>query len=347
MFQERLRKFLLTKFPDARNASGNKEIRLRCRFCGDSSNDLKATHMYISLGGDNKPPMYICFKCTQCGVLSPEVLRSLIDCTQNGELLHELLNHNIKVIKSSRNRLGVNKTYHIRNKYLRNDELSKAKLHYINRRLGLNLTYNDIIQNKIVLNLLDLLNSNKVDKYTRYPNIVEELDDSFIGFLSMDNGFINLKNLRKPGEVSKSIDRRYTNYSIFEADDNSRRFYTIPTRCNTSSPDPIHIHIAEGPFDILSIFYNLCNGNRQQNIYTSIGGKSYLNVIKLYLIGMGIMNCVFHLYVDNDVDDFEIQCVSNLLSPIGIEVYMHRNIFPGEKDFGVKLENIREQIVRI
>jgi len=348
MFQDKLRAFLLGKFPDAHNASGNKEVALRCRFCGDSSTNLKDTHLYIYLGNDDdKPPMYNCFKCNQCGILTPDILRSLVDCNQDGDLIHELKSYNAKTIKTSKNRLRSNKTYKISNKYLRDDELSKAKLLYINRRLGLNLTYADLLQNKIVLNLLDLLNGNRIEKYTRYDNIVKELDDSFIGFLSMDNGFINLKNLHKPGVVNKYIDRRYTNYSIFEGEDNTRRHYNIPTRCNIVSPEPIKIHIAEGPFDILSIFYNLNNGNRQQNIYTSIGGKSYLNVIKLFLSGFGIMNCVFHLYVDNDVSDSEIKAISNLLSPIGIQIYMHRNIFPGEKDFGVKSEKIKDQIIRI
>jgi hypothetical protein len=347
MFQDDLREFLKRKFPDARNASGNKEIALRCRFCGDSSSDLKARHLYMSLGGENKTPLYLCFKCGEKGILTPNILRAMIDCNQDGEILHALKMHNTKAIKISKNRLSANKTYRISNGYIRNDELSKAKLYYINRRLGLNLTYNDLLRDKIVLNLGDILNYNKITKYTRYDNIVNELDDSFIGFLSIDNGFINLKNLRKPGEVNKYIDHRYTNYSIFEADDNSMRFYNIPTRCNLISPEPIKIHIAEGSFDILSIFHNLNKGNRKQNIYTSVGGRSYINVIKLFLVRMGIMNCVFHIYVDNDIPNEEIRIIRDLLNPIGIQVFIHRNVLPGEKDFGVNLERIKDQIIRI
>jgi hypothetical protein len=345
--QDNLRNFLLNKFPDAHNASGNKEVSLRCRFCGDSSTNLRATHFYVSLGSEDKPPLYFCFKCGEKGILTPDILMALVDCGQDAELLCDLRNHNTKSIRANKNRLNRNKVYRVSNKYIRNDDLSNAKLHYINKRLGLNLTFDDMIKNKIVLNLLDLLNYNHINKYTRYDNIVKELDDSFIGFLSMNNGFINLKNLRKPGTVNKYIDLRYVNYSIFESEENSRRFYTIPTKSNILSPEPIQIHIAEGPFDILSIFYNLYKGNRRQNIYTAIGGKSYLNVIKLFLSGLGIMNCIFHLYIDNDVSDYEIKPIFELLSPIGIKLFIHRNIYPGEKDFGVKLEKIKDQIVCI
>jgi hypothetical protein len=345
--RDKLRQFLLDKFPDAHKASGDREVAMRCRFCGDSSTDRKATHFYIFLGDDDKPPMYNCFKCPAHGVLTPEVLESLVNCSENRDVLLELRAHNEKAAKLSKNKLGQNKKYKIRNNYIRDDELSRAKLHYINKRLGLNLSYQDLLENKIVLNLLDLLNSNAIDKYTLYPNLVKELDDSFIGFLSMDNGFLNLKNLRKKGIVSKYIDRRYTNYSIFKDEDTSRRFYNIPIRCNLVSPIPIQIHIAEGPFDILSIFYNLYGANRQQNIYTSAGGKGYFNVVKLYLTGLGIMNCIFHIYVDNDVPNDEIRLISELLSPLGIQVFIHRNMYPGEKDYGVRIEKIKDYIIRL
>jgi len=350
MFADKLRDFLLRKFNDGRTASGQAEVAIRCRFCGDSQSDHNARHLYISLGDEvnNVPPMYYCFKCSTKGILTPDVLMSLVDCSKDGEMICDLRDNNTKTVKLSKNRMRKNKTYKVYNNYIRKDKLSEAKLFYINKRLGLDLTYSDLLENKIVLNLLDLLNSNKIKEYTMYDNIVKELDDSFLGFLSMDNGFINLKNLRKKGCVSKFIDRRYTNYSIFKDSlNNSRRFYSIPTKCNLMSLVPIKIHIAEGPFDILSIFYNLNNGNREQNIYMSIGGRSYLNVINLILSGMGIINCELHLYMDNDVPEEQIKAVADLVTPIGIKVYLHRNVFPNEKDFGVKLENIKDQITRI
>ena len=348
MFQDKLRGFLKNKFPDARDASGNKEIAMRCRFCGDSQGNKSARHLYISLGTDQAPPMFKCFKCNESGILSAKILQGLVDCSDNGEFLAEFRNNNMKVIKTSKNVMKNRQAYRIFNTFVSNSDISNAKLHYINKRLGLQLTFNDILENKIVLNLKDLLASNRVDKFTRYPNIIDELNDCFIGFLSMDNGFINMKNLvYKKQELSKSINLRYVNYSIFDNQDNARRYYTIPTKSNIASMEPIHIHIAEGPFDILSIFYNLRGANRVQNIYSSIGGKSYLNLVKLYIKEMGLMNVVFHIYVDNDISDDEIKHIADLLRPLGIVVYLHRNMYPGEKDFGVSKDKIKEQIIKI
>ena len=56
-------------------------------------------------------------------------------------------------------------------------------------------------------------------------------------------------------------------------------YYVIPTKVDTLSTNIIKIHIAEGPFDILSIFTNLCNCNMESNIYihrnTMKGQKDY------------------------------------------------------------------------
>lgn len=349
MFSDELRTFLKSKFPDARDASGHTEIAIRCRICGDSQHDMSARHLYISLGTKDAPPMYHCKKCNSSGKLTAEVLRSFVDCSDDGEFLSVLRNKNAKLAKFSNNKIKNRRVYRVYNKFIDDTKLSQAKLYYINKRLGLNLTYTDLMEDKIVLNLLDLLNRNNIKEYTRYPNIVSELNDCFIGFLSMDNGFVNMKNLvYGKRELTKSINIRYVNYSIFQSEDNSRRYYTIPSKCNLCTPQPIDIHIAEGGFDILSIFYNLRGANRIQNIYTSIGGKSYRNLIELYLREFGLMNVRFHIYVDNDIDlEPLMYYIKTALVPLGLEVYIHKNSYPGEKDFGVSLDKIKEEIISV
>ena len=46
---DRLRKFLLNKFPNAHIAAGGKEVVIRCPFCGDSQKDMRDAHFYIGL----------------------------------------------------------------------------------------------------------------------------------------------------------------------------------------------------------------------------------------------------------------------------------------------------------
>jgi len=64
-------------YPDAKPASGNREIVVRCPYCGDSDNKRHA-HFYISVPESDKDlPRYDCKKCPQCGILTDEVLRKL------------------------------------------------------------------------------------------------------------------------------------------------------------------------------------------------------------------------------------------------------------------------------
>ena len=55
------------------------------------------------------------------------------------------------------------------------------------------------------------------------------------------------------------------NYNLFSPDQlaGTSKYYIIPNAIDTIKL--VKIHIAEGPFDILSIFYNLNNGNKYNN----------------------------------------------------------------------------------
>lgn len=345
MFKERLKEFILSTFPEAKVVSGGREINCRCRLCGDSA-DPKKKHFYIGLGADDEPSFFDCKKCGESGMLSAKILRKLSIYNDGGMNL-ELESFNRDIMKLPKNRIMKNRmTYQIYNNYISESPLSDAKLIYINKRLGQDLTFKDLMENKIVINIYDLLTANNVQKCTRYENVMHDLNESFIGFVSMDNAFVNMRNLR-PGKVCKYVDFRYVNYNIFEKVDNSKRCYVIPSECNFLDPTPIKIHIGEGAFDILSVFFNLREQNRYQNIYTSIGGKAYLNIIKLFIQDLGIINCEFHIYIDNDIDDYTIYNITDIILPLGIPLYLHRNMCIGEKDFGVPINRIIEQITKL
>ena len=125
------------------------------------------------------------------------------------------------------------------------------------------------------------------------------------------------------------------------------RYYCIPTQCNLLSNEPIHIRIGEGCFDILSILYNLNNNNRYNNIYIASNGKGYYNVIKVLLENFNLINIIIHLYPDNDVSQYELQYFIDKIKNIGINVYIHRNSYPGEKDFGVPINKIQESVYKV
>ena len=194
---------------------------------------------------------------------------------------------------------------------------------------------------------MDLLEENKIQKFTREHNVLNDLDREFIGFLSKDNAFLNMRRTCPEGRVYSSIDKRYVNYKIFEKMDTTQRFYTIPTIINLNSPERIKLHIAEGPFDILSIYLN-CR-RMEPGIYTSIAGSNYIGLILYFLIEMKLPYIELHLYPDNDklgsMD--RMKSIARKIPDRSIPIYIHKNNFEGEKDFGVPLNRIMENTMRI
>lgn len=337
-----LHDYLLNRFEDARPCSGGKEISMRCRFCGDSQTDKTARHLYIKTSGDT--PFYNCFKCGSKGVLTPDILKQFIPTYDDDDLavFSELNSHMGKLYKKMKNTINKRtRKYNIMNPWYM--EQDQGKIDYVNDRLGIVIP--NPIMDKIVPNLLYMLNFNGINKYTRSPDIAYELSCASIGFLSMDNSHVVLKNLYyKQGAINPSIDNRYNLYTIHEE---GVSFYTIPTVVNLTNPDTVDIHVAEGPFDILSICYNTCGGIKMNKIYTAACGKGYENVIRMYLLDYNIMNARFHVYLDNDVEDSILYRISILIQNLGMELYIHRNTFQGEKDYGVDKNHIIDSVQRV
>ena len=334
--------FLLKHLPNAREASGGTEINCQCIYHDDHSR-----HMYISIPiGDGNHSSYYCQKCQAKGIVTPS---KLSEWNMYSDELADILMTNNKTVVSKVGKVDKRKTYILRNNYIKDDKLSKAKLGYINNRLGTNLTYEDCMRLKICLNLNDLLKANKITKVTRNENIVNELDVNFVGFISLDNAFVNLRRIVPEGRVYQSIDKRYVNYSIFGKTDSKERFYTIPVTIDLCQR--INLHIAEGPFDILSVYLNL--RNQEPGIYTCIAGNNYLGIIEHFLVTMRLFHINIHIYPDNPTkkdksgSDDNMRKISELCAPLGIPVYIHRNTFGDEKDFGVSPDKIEENIYQL
>lgn len=345
-FKENLKEFLVNNI-SGKIVAGDKEFLCRCPYCGDSRN-LKSAHFYINLpNSDDTPVMYHCKKCNASGVINQIVLRELGVEVIDQDVLSDLISRHKKLSGNFIRGSGKNKNlYKFNTNYdlISIGEMSEWKMKYINDRLGLKLSYQDMIDCKIVLNLLDLFNNEKNKwylHYTRDKRIIKELNDSFIGFLGYNNGVLNMRNLRL-GKTSKYVDKRYVNYNLFTTEmlEGTSKYYIIPTVVDTLNPDPIKIHIAEGPFDILSIFYNLYNGNKYNSIYASIEGKSYINLIRFLLCDLKIINVELHIYFDNDVKDKEIKEILYQLQYLNIDIYFHWNRFENEKDYGVPKDRI-------
>lgn len=342
----RFKDFLLSVIPGATLAGGSKVVNCRCFECPDSR-DPKSKHFYISIPqNDYDPSLYYCHKCHCGGVLTHKKLIEWGIFDQ--QIALDVTNHNKVCSTKTSNTKYYNRTvYRLNNMYTSNDNISEVKLNFMKQRLGCNFTYKELQDLKIVLNLNDLLKSNNIQSLTRDSGIVSQLDSNFIGFISIDNAFLNMRRLCDEGKVYKSIDKRYINYKIFDKFDTSERFYTIPTKVDLNSPERLKIHIAEGPFDILSIYKNL--RKEEKGIYTSIAGSNYIGIAMYFLEMFKLPYVEFHYYPDNDQygSNKVMNKVFETLKPIQAPFYIHRNIYPGEKDFGVCPNRIQESIQKI
>ena len=335
---EALKQYLIENF-GAVSASGGKEIVKRCHFCGDSRN-LSSRHMYI--GMKHGMIVYNCFKCNSHGVVDGKFMRDME--AFNPDLI-SLINQNNRSNESFQ--MNLSKTRFLKNQvpiftYREAPETLK-KLNYINSRLGTQFNLADMAKYKIVLNLYDYLNANGVTELSRDQQVTDALDMFFLGFLSVDNSFLIMRRLVPEGKLPKNVDFRYVNYNIYNLEGGYTRNYIIPATIDCLKP--IELHIAEGAFDIIGAQnyfkrYDNC-------IFASVAGKSYLTMVKYFILEYGFINFSVHLYVDNDVEQWEIDKVANLLSIFKNPLYIHHNRFPGEKDYGVDCSRIQDEVIRM
>lgn len=337
--------YLLNNIPGAKVVSGGREILCRCRECPDSVDPTHA-HFYISIPYSNdKPSKYYCQKCNCRGYVTHKTL--IAWGIYDRDLAMMITEYNSSINLKSNNRYNGDNFYYIKNKYTTIDDKSEEKRRYICKRVGRDLSFKDLRDLKIVVNLKDMLSTNNITQYTRENNILNDLDREFVGFLSVDNAFLNMRRTCIEGMVYKTIDKRYINYKIFDKFDTSQRFYVIPNQINVCTGNRIKVHISEGPFDILSVYLNL--RNREPGIYSCVAGSNYMNTILYILLNLQLPYIELHFYVDNDklgtID--RIKKISYMIPDPSIPIYMHNNTYPKEKDFGVPLNRIRENIIQI
>ncbi|MGL5717935.1 MAG: hypothetical protein ACRCX2_33340 [Paraclostridium sp.] len=292
LYVNRLEEELL-QIPYANRQSGNTVISIRCPFCGDSIKHYNSTHFGVHIPRDEEDiPWYHCFLCGVSGIVKGTDLRdwgvkdhNLVNNTNTFVKKNMRLNRNIKKFGYTKHDLEINMTK------FPNDPNTKIKLDYINKRLGLNLSFRDLAKLKIVPNLDEII---PVDvKPSRSEKDLNMLCDHYIGFVSFDNGYITFRRITDNEKM-----KRYLVYNIFDKLDNTRKFYVIP--CEVDMFKPVTIRIAEGPMDILGVYYNVLNEEERTNsIFIAVNGADYRSVI-LYFMRLGYIDSEYIIYSDNE-----------------------------------------------
>lgn len=331
-FKVLLRQYITTIKP-CYTPTDKTQLAIRCPFCGDSRTQ-SSTHFYIKIDlNKDIPVLYHCFRCESSGLLTPSVLRTLDihDLTLNSSLIQ----YNNEAVKVANKSLGItdNKCDFTVPEWDEDDENNNLKKKYFEERLGIETTFEELQEMKIILKLGQFLRHNKIDSITTGQEKAVALNNKYLGFLTIRNEFINFRQVVKDKKFE-----RYENYKVINSLDNTRRFYTIPNQIDLLTTKKITINITEGPFDIQGVYHHLYEKDDYNNIFVAACGSGYSAVIK-YFIGMGVFgNVDVNIYSDNDRQPYFYKKMINELSPF-VDTF---NLFYNDKhkDFGVPKDKI-------
>jgi len=342
---DELREQIHILFPDYKDARNGDQVRVNCPLCAREGNIDTDHHMYFYLHKDQAPQFH-CFKNpNHHGFVNERTLIDLAPANShliNDGLMQRIGDSNKRIRFNSRYSLNKNMKYNLFiNPVIDSSDYNEVKRQYVCNRIGVDLSFKDLFDNKIVLSIKDFLIYNHITSISRSEYVINLLDQYFVGFLSFDNSILIMRNLvYNKLQLPDCANERYIKYNIINSSSNTNgSYYIIPSICDVTKH--IDIHIAEGTFDILSIFYNLKNADRSNNIYCAIGSNNYLNAIKYFMVIMGIIDATFYIYIDNDIKRYVLPDIKRKLSPLDfIKVFIVMNTKPGEKDMGVPKDRI-------
>ena len=324
----------------------NDETRIRCPHCGDSVKSSTSAHCYIK---NSSPFPYYCQRCSSTGVVNGEFLNLLNvfeadigkylknSFTKYTETLNRKYGSSLMRYKNKNTKLKI-----LPNQYT---EREMKKVRYIESRFGFSLNEELVEKFNIILNIEDFLTNNGIDisKYDEKRKfMLPILNENYCMFLLNDKGMINCRNMND--NVDKK--RKFYKFRIFEdiMNEDSRRFFSISNEIDLSNR-LFNVHIAEGIFDIVSVYHNVNKDFEDDStLYIANNGKGYLFVLE-YLKKMGMLNCNINIYSDSDVSINELKKklrYSILAQMNGFKVYYNRynEIDKSVKDFGVQGDKI-------
>lgn len=302
-------------------------IYIRCPICGDSIKHLNKPHCSIWIRED-LPLIYHCWICESSGIVNKDFL---IDIGIIDGEIHSFINaYNKKQTKGEKKNnlfISPNRTLNINIPIIRNN-----KIEYISNRLGINFSTRLLEYLRCITSIKDFLYINKLQINPRYRSIMDIIEKDYIGFLSTDKTYIIFRNTNPKSKY------RYIKYSVFDGVNLGSPSYTIPNKIDIMDNE-INIYLAEGIFDILSVFFNICNSNINKSIYAAACGSGYKNLLRCFLHKGLLTNLNVHIFSDSDKNIYWYKNIYDMkLWFNNINIYYNDN--KHQKDFGVRKEDI-------
>lgn len=289
--------------------------RIRCPICGDSQTDPTDAHCYIKCSNDpNEPLLYICFKCNAHGRVNRYFLSKLgIDENVIAKLDNQHYNK-IQSVKTSTVEMMTG-----------TPKMDSIQARYIEHRLGKGLTAEDLNRFKIIWDM-DL-----IIPYVSQARIRNTLPNNYdsISFISDDRSMVLCRTFQN------GVESQWRKIKLF--DDGTKSFYTIKATIDLFTKEPIIVNIAEGIFDILSVYKNF---NEENSVFIATLGSNYLSAVD-YMIAKGFIgsNIIIRIYIDNGIDESGLKRQLKDYKWLFQSIWVYRNI--KSKDVGVPIEQIK------
>lgn len=301
---------------------GLDQWRIRCPLCGDSQKDFNHAHCYIKCSEDpSEPLLYYCFRCNSHGRVNAKFLEKL-------NVKPELIS---MIGKQKYNRIGVFTKANV-NIVCGDPIISSPQMAYIEHRLGKGFNENDLNRFKIVWDMNNVRQHVKERVAHALPT-----NHSSISFLSDDMSMLITRTFEENAEESQ-----WNKQKLFVSPNKS--FYTIKSAVDLFTPDTITVNIAEGIFDVLSIFKNFCES--PADIFIATLGSNYISAVD-YAISKGFIgsNVILKIYIDWEVDERSLRYGLKKYKWLFREIHIYRNVL--YKDVGVRLDRIKLSEIRI
>lgn len=295
------------------------EVAIRCPFCPDGKS-ANSAHFYIGFKDDII--LYECKKCAASGRFTYNILNKLDIYDKE---IEKFLRNKYKFATKKINNIGM-----IINNYKIPEEYSDKdldKIFYFENRTGVNINKTNIKKYRVVVNLREFLELNKID----IPNkiLVNDLSRRYIGALSYDKNTVSLRQVIRSNTTGSKTHYRYSlNPEIKQG-----YFYIPETTIDIMTPSPKIILAEGGFFDIICIKNRYYPSDTTDTVFASVGGVSgYKTVLKKILSITGFVNAEVVVYSHDDIpiDTYRNQIFSIYKNLLPIKILYNEN----GKDFG-------------
>lgn len=325
----------LLTVPDMSQRS-SEQLVCRCILCGDSKKDPNKKRMGILITENPKEPIvFNCFNCFESGYLTPAMLHEFGIYDPDMDVFLQKLNHNANADDGTRvssKKKAIERKIELPD--LQTRDISKVK--YLYDRIKHKIPFDDFNELKIVWNLWDLIDVNKIPYDKNKIPMIDILSKDYLGFLTANNDYIILRDT-----TNNPKNKRYVKYELFKDIDNSNSYYMIKNKIDIMTPEDIHIIVAEGIFDVLGIRYNLFHGDMENKLYVALCTGTFTRAVqRVFEKGLVGDNIHVDCYQDNDTR-FNFKKLKSFVEPYilnddNFHVFYNRK----SKDFGVESESM-------